>query len=289
MKLLRYSGDRRTVLLLGSALFLTLLPYILAGHAVRGPLYYLIFFLVQTYISYMCGAINHNHTHHSTFHGRVPNLLMNQFLSFSMGRSTSYLVIPHNFNHHGNFGKESDWSDPRKIGHFRGVLGVVVYSVRIFCLMTRYQGKEATLRTRPRLMRRIFTEQVFLVAFFAALIWWNWTIFILSSFPGFVAAIFGLLAINLFQHGLCDLESDHDHSRNFVSPVYNWIFVNNGYHTYHHDYPKAHWTELPALHLKWVDPHINPRFNERSFLRFVFLEFLWVGPKTPIVKGAPTY
>jgi len=30
-------------------------------------------------------------------------------------------------------------------------------------------------------------------------------------------------------------------------PIYNWAFLNNGYHAEHHHQPKVHWTGMRAL------------------------------------------
>ena len=30
--------------------------------------------------------------------------------------------------------------------------------------------------------------------------------------------------------------------------LYNWTWMNNGYHAEHHFRPKVHWTQMPALH-----------------------------------------
>jgi len=284
--LLKYKEDQRTLGLLTLALVTTLFPYVLASHFSFHLGLYFLFFVVQTLMSYICGAINHNHTHCPSFRNRYLNILMNVLLSFAMGRSTTYLSIPHNHNHHGKFKTAQDWSDPRKIGNTRGIFGVFYYSIRIFFLMSFHQNQHITLKTHPRTMKRVYGEQVLLLLFFAILIHWNASIFFYSTFPGVIASIFGLLAINLFQHGLCDYQSPYDHSRNFVSPVYNWWLVNNGYHTYHHDHPRVHWSLLPELHRKWIDPFIRPDLNERSWFRFVFIEFLWIPKNRPIINDS---
>ena len=273
--MLKYKEDRRTLGLLGASLFVMVLPYFLSGLISLNFGLYFVFFVLQVSASYICGAINHNHC--STFITRELNLGMNVFLSLAMGRSTTYLTIPHNYNHHGKFKTEGDWSDPRKMGNFRGLFGVVFYSVRIFMLMTFRQNTEVSLKTHPRTLYRIYAEQAILLVYFFALIRWNPHVFWFSTFPGIVGAIFGLLAINLFQHGFCDFDDPYNHSRNFVSPIYNWWLTNNGYHTYHHDHPKVHWSKLPALHAEKVDPYIRPELNERSWTRFVFCEFLPAG------------
>jgi hypothetical protein len=54
---------------------------------------------------------------------------------------------------------------------------------------------------------------------------------------------------------LCWVHGHYEHVRGTVSHhgwVYNWLFLNDGYHVEHHAHPGEHWTRLP-LH---VDPTI---------------------------------
>jgi fatty acid desaturase len=75
-----------------------------------------------------------------------------------------------------------------------------------------------------------------------------------------------LWTIHLFnyeQHVRTDPWSKHDHSRNFVSPVLNFLLFNNGYHTAHHENPGLHWSRLPDAHVKIADA-IHPDLKQGS-------------------------
>lgn len=50
------------------------------------------------------------------------------------------------------------------------------------------------------------------------------------------------------NHVGCDEASSYSFANNVLSERYNWVRCNFGYHTAHHYYPDAHWTELPSLH-----------------------------------------
>ena len=83
-------------------------------------------------------------------------------------------------------------------------------------------------------------------------------------FFGFgVSAMFAnwsMIFVNYIQHVHADPWSEHNHSRNFLSPLGNWLVFNNGYHTAHHESAGLHWTRLPALHAKFghlIDPELN--------------------------------
>lgn len=51
---------------------------------------------------------------------------------------------------------------------------------------------------------------------------------------------FALLVLNYLQHVHANEESDWDHSRNFVGGLANFLLLNNGFHTVHHEWPGVH-------------------------------------------------
>ncbi|HJZ69184.1 MAG TPA: fatty acid desaturase, partial [Blastocatellia bacterium] len=71
-----------------------------------------------------------------------------------------------------------------------------------------------------------------------------WGVLFVSS-PGFTATIY--LPGFLVGLGLCYLQGHYEHSRGTVSHygrLYNFLFLNDGYHVEHHAQPGAHWREL---------------------------------------------
>ncbi len=52
----------------------------------------------------------------------------------------------------------------------------------------------------------------------------------------------------LLQHDGCAPGTVLGESRNFIGPLGNWLFFNNGFHSAHHQQPGAHWSTLPARH-----------------------------------------
>ena len=73
-------------------------------------------------------------------------------------------------------------------------------------------------------------------------------------FFGFgVSAMFAnwsMIFINYIQHVHADPWSEHNHSRNFVGKLGNWLVFNNGFHTAHHESAGLHWSKLPEAHAK---------------------------------------
>ena len=87
------------------------------------------------------------------------------------------------------------------------------------------------------------------------------------ALPWFLGA-FLLVSVNLYQHAGCNPENIYEGSRNFVSPIENWFFFNNGYHTAHHLIPNKHWSELANYHAE-VCKDIPPVLNQKSILIFL--------------------
>lgn len=99
--------------------------------------------------------------------------------------------------------------------------------------------------------------------------------------------MFCIKAINFLQHDGCSYDNDgYDHSRNFTGPWFNWVFLNNGFHTVHHMLPGLHWSLAPAKHAALVAPHIHPALDVAHFGPFAWRFLLWPGRRERY-DGAP--
>lgn len=74
-----------------------------------------------------------------------------------------------------------------------------------------------------------------------------------------------IITINLLQHDGCDPYDAYNHSRNFVSDTFNYLYFNNGYHGIHHMYPGKHWSLLKVEHNKRVKPNLYPKLDTKLF------------------------
>jgi fatty acid desaturase len=97
-----------------------------------------------------------------------------------------------------------------------------------------------------------------------------------------------ILRINLIQHDRCDIDSEWNHSRNFVGRAFNWIMCNNGYHTIHHNKAGLHWSELADAHDRDVKPRIHPSLDERSMVWYLLRTYVlsWRRPEPVDVATA---
>ncbi|MDY6802694.1 MAG: fatty acid desaturase [Cyanobacteriota bacterium] len=102
----------------------------------------------------------------------------------------------------------------------------------------------------------------------------GWKFLIFTLIP-WAVGIASLLGINLLQHEGCQPKSRYQNSRNFTSPLGNWLLFNNGYHTIHHLRPTLHWTLLPAAHERIVQPHIDAQLEVRSILKYLLFDYFF--------------
>jgi fatty acid desaturase len=63
------------------------------------------------------------------------------------------------------------------------------------------------------------------------------------------------------HHSGLDVDNDFEASYNIMSPIFNLLTGNLGYHTAHHHKQGLHWSRLPELHEK-----IKDKIPERLFL-----------------------
>ena len=99
--------------------------------------------------------------------------------------------------------------------------------------------------------------------------------FVALGLPALLANYWMMLT-NYVQHAGCSITSRDDHSRNFVSPFWNWFVFDNGYHTVHHQQPGLHWSRYRALHeatASRIDPTLNHGFILGYVLRRYFSPF----------------
>jgi fatty acid desaturase len=82
-----------------------------------------------------------------------------------------------------------------------------------------------------------------------------------------------MMLTNYLQHVDCDPASPNDHSRNFVSPFWNWFVFDNGYHTVHHEQPSLHWSRYRKLHLS-REAAIAPQLNQGMLLSYAARRYL---------------
>jgi hypothetical protein len=105
----------------------------------------------------------------------------------------------------------------------------------------RHLAHHAGKSWRFRLTTRLATEMLMIASLWGLLFWFDVRFFLLTCLPAYATGL-----------GLCWIHGYYEHARGTVSHygrVYNFLFLNDGYHVEHHASPSEHWTRLP----RWVD------------------------------------
>jgi fatty acid desaturase len=126
------------------------------------------------------------------------------------------------------------------------------------------------------------SQYVILGAFLVGALYLDWQKALLYIVIPHQVALFSVLIFNYIQHVHADEESEYNHSRNFVSPITNWMLFNNGLHTVHHQRANTHWSELPAAHAK-VEHLIDKSLLERGFWTYIIRAYI-IAPFFPSLR-----
>ncbi len=204
-------------------------------------------------------AAKHNHVHCRTSSRRGVNRLLDVWLTLLTGTTTSGIRAPHLGRHHrGNQGPDDSVRCDLVAG--RGPLAaLLLYAPRVAVDALRRRGPTPPAAGLERAALAALLGVALLVDWRAALL----------TFPApWLASQWLLLAINLPQHDGCDPARPLAHSRDALGAAANWLFLNNGYHTAHHEAPALHWSRLPDLHRRVVAPHAPPELACPSLFAF---------------------
>ncbi len=251
-----------------------LLPYVFDPGALPAGLW----IAAAAMLCFVANIANHNHMHHATFHRRVFNQGFNLVLTICRGHTASGIIVPHHLNHHVESGGTRDWIRPqlagRGIGWIRLVRFIIAASINM--LIERRRPGAPCLGERAELSRH--REQRLLAIFILLGLFANWKVFLLFNVLPWALGLAMLVGVNLLQHDACLPGQVLGGSRDFVGRIGNWLCLNNGYHTAHHQSPATHWSRLPELHARIADQIRAQRLEHPSVLAFLW-RFGW--SKTP--------
>ncbi len=217
--------------------------------------------------------LNHNHRHHPIFTISSLNTGLNLFISVCMGATSSRLHLIHHFNHHRYYHSEKDWSNYQAHAKGQGLRRILHYVLSASKMISQ---QRKNLVAPKSLQNQQHLERFALGSFIAGALWLNPSIFIFLILPSWGGGLLLLFISNLFNHDQCDLESEFQHSRNFLNPFENWFFFNSGYHGAHHAKPSLHWSRLPSYHQEHFAPVLRKDLQQGSFFVYA-LKYLSKG------------
>lgn len=266
---LKHAKDGRQLLIVAAYLGLVGANYFVP--AARSP----VTFGLSLLFSFWAMTVNHNVIHSSLFENRTFNRWFRLVLSFCALFPVTSVIPSHNLVHHQfDDDGQPDWAAPESV-RFRWNLLNLLHFPNVAGPVT-FEGTQAWLSVRGRGEYRRQANIESAVAF-------GVTAFLLvhDFWPGLFYVVFPqlfgarwFLRVNIIQHDGCDTNAEWNHSRNFTSPLLNWVSVNAGYHTIHHNRAGLHWSELPAYHDREVTPRIHPGLVEQSLTWYMVRTYL---------------
>ncbi len=244
-KILRYTIDRYTVVYVLSFFVVQVAIWRFATPLVAGLL------AIPLFLASMASAsIHHNHQHVNVFRKPWLNRLFELPLSWQTGIGPYTWVLHHNLGHHLNYlhqrPEHGDIDESRWMRKDGTIMGRLEYSVFLF--LKHHVDIYRVGKKHPRIYRHYLLMRIPLYALTALFLYLN---------PVNGLILFVLLPMATLLH-TCSATYEHhsgletdDHaqaSRNNLSPFYNLLSQNLGYHTAHHMRPGLHWSELPNYH-----------------------------------------
>ncbi len=266
---LKHPSDWRSLFIV--AVYLSLLAAMLLVPQARN----VVCLALACQFSFFVQTVTHNVLHAGLFESKALNRAFRLVLSFCGLFPVSSVIPSHNLVHH-HFGDDGqpDWASPTharfrwnllNLLHFPNIIGPIT-----FAGINRW----AAVKGRARYRRESAQESAFAFGLTGLLLLWDfWGALFFVLVPQLWGARW-FLRVNLIQHDACDLDSEHDHSRNFGGRLLNWLSVNAGYHTAHHNKAGQHWSELPQSHARDVAPTMRPELMEPSLLWYLARTYL---------------
>ncbi len=266
--MLRYSADRRTVVYMAITTALLPVQWLLTGFS--WPLYVLAAFMAVTVT-----VIAHNHNHLGMWKSRRLNALTDYWLTLFYGFPAFAWIPTHNMNHHKFTNRPGDYTLTWRYSERNNLVTLLTYPT----ISGYHQQKpireylgELRRKNRRRLWASL-SQYAVLGAFIGGALLIDWRKALLYVVVPQQIGLFVVLVFNYLQHVHADEESETNHSRNFTGPLLNFLLLNNGYHTVHHEKPGTHWSRLGDEHRRMAH-RIDPVLNVKSFWWYIARTFL---------------
>lgn len=222
------------------------------------------------WLAVIAANAKHNHMHRRTFRSAWANIILDHWLGLLTGTTATSIITEHNLRHHGHSNSEDDFVRASLVGFRWQWLNVVCFFPR--AAYELYIRKPLDFRLWWRQNRILFwrglAEQVTLWGFFVSVAVYDWKVAVIFLLLPWVHGQWWLVTFNLLQHQALAPEDPWQNSRNIVSPLFNFFFLNVGFHTAHHLRPTLHWSQLPEYHRRVIEPRIDSRLVSQNLWLF---------------------
>ena len=198
-------------------------------------------------------SVSHNFIHNPFFVSKRLNRIIDFALTLANGTPQTMYRFVHMRHHAGNSDRpDADGVTVDPISVYRHGRDGKAESVLSYVFMGfwRDDGPFEVARQirakRPAEARRALQEFWVLVAVYAGAMLIHWD-FVLVLAPFYYLGQSLSFLIAYYEHLGAQPEVPIATGVSTYEPVYNLVFLNNGYHAEHHFRPKQHWTEMRAL------------------------------------------
>jgi fatty acid desaturase len=209
-------------------------------------------------IAWSVNSISHNLIHNPYFSSDLLNHLFSMLLSLTLGFSQVMYHYVHMRHHSGNMdrpdaeGNTVDYISIYKFGRDGRAENAFRYFVMSYFRDDPFAIYKAIKSRQPGEARWAIAELVMVVLFYGALAAWDWRA-VLVLVP-FYWLGHSLSAVNgYYEHYKANPDQPIAWGVSSYNKLYNWTWMNNGYHAEHHYRPKVHWTKMDELHRQIAD------------------------------------
>lgn len=204
-------------------------------------------------------AWNHHHQHVYTFTKPILNRLLEIIYGFQTGIVWYGWVLHHNLGHHMHYQDqskdESAWKSP-KWEAYHPFMYTWIVSITAYYRSWISWNKHKKIQKRFLIMCAIQITLLALLISYEPLL--GTLLFLLPMITGLVVTVY----TTYHHHSWLESDDPYESSYNIVTPWYNLLTGNLGYHTAHHLKWSLHWSKLPEFH-KSIEHKIDDKYYKR--------------------------
>ena len=249
----RYTASDMVPALLAYLHLALIIAFLLAWPAMTWPERLAGAVLYALAIGWNLDSVSHNFIHHPFFRSKTLNRITEFVLTFALGTPQTMYSFVHMRHHAGNSdrpGPDGETIDPISIYKYGADGKAEPMLSYVLLQFWRDDGPFTVARQirakRPDEARRALEEFWAMVALYGVMALINWR-FVLFLAPFYYLGQSLSMLIAYYEHLGADPETPIATGVSTYGPIYNFLFLNNGYHAEHHYQPKRHWTQMKAL------------------------------------------
>jgi fatty acid desaturase len=254
---------------IGMLVFLLLIVAVRLGFWWYSPGSFFVWLPILTGITFILYSIKHNLIHVALFHSTFLNRIFDYIVGVFTGTSSHGVYVVHIVNHHKENNKKGDWGCTERYHNDFEVVNFLIYIFSTPLIFLREKRQWLKKNSLSAIAKKSTYESWLILLTYVLMIIFRFESTILYIILPNTLVQLVLVSFNFFQHRQCDPNSKYNHSRNFTGKLLNLVTFNNGYHTAHHLYPSAHWSEYKEIHSN-INQQIDDKYIESNILVYFF-------------------